>query len=100
MKPIKPSEIKAAKATAIPDWVISAVNELLVAKWNGHQAKFTLKEVMSLALSKAPEGTTRQQIFDNHWMDFEDVYREEDWKVLFDKAAYCENYDDFFLFTK
>jgi hypothetical protein len=100
IRPIKPSEITKAKAAAIPDWVIEAVNELLLAKWNGREARFTLKEVMALAMPKAPEATTRQQVYDNHLMDFEDLYRKEGWKVLFDKAGYNESYDDFFVFTR
>lgn len=99
-KPLKPSEITKAKAATIPDWVIEAVNETLAAKWNGREARFTLKEVMALAMTKAPPNLTRAQIYDNHWMDFENIYRDEGWRVLFDKAGYNESYDDYWVFTK
>lgn len=100
VKPIKPSEIQDLKNAQIPEWVIECVNKIIVDKWNGRQAQFTLKEIMSMVMVAAPEGTTRNQIYDNHWMNFEDLYRREGWEVEFNKAGYNETFDDFFVFSK
>jgi acyl carrier protein phosphodiesterase len=100
IKPIKPNEIQKIKNSKIPEWIINIVNEMLIEKWDGREARFTLKEVMNAVMAVAPEGMTREHIYNNHWMDFEDLYRQEGWKVEFDKAAYNEDYDDFYRFTK
>ena len=43
---------------------------------------------------------SRNEIFDNHLLDFEDVYRDQGWSVMYDGPAYCESYDPYFLFKK
>ena len=43
---------------------------------------------------------SRKEIFDNHLLDFEDVYRDQGWSVMYDSPAYCESYDPYFLFKK
>jgi hypothetical protein len=42
---------------------------------------------------------TRDEIFDNHWMDVEALYRENGWGVKYDRPAYNEDYEPMFIFT-
>lgn len=36
----------------------------------------------------------------NSWVDFEDLYRKQGWKVVYDKPAYCETYKAYFVLSK
>ena len=43
---------------------------------------------------------TRQTVFDNGWLDVEEAHRAAGWRVEYDKPAYNESYDAFFVFSK
>jgi hypothetical protein len=45
-------------------------------------------------------GVSRQEVFDNQWLDIEDIYREAGWKVSYDKPAYNETYKAYFTFSR
>ena len=45
------------------------------------------------------KGLKRQDIFDNHWLDVEDLYRKNGWKVDYDKPGYNESYNAYFVFS-
>jgi hypothetical protein len=47
-----------------------------------------------------PEGSTRQQVFDNNWLDVEDIFRKAGWKVNYEKPAYNESYPASFKFQQ
>lgn len=96
MKPITPSE--ARKRTHIPDVVIQAFNECIQRGLGTHTADVKQSEVAARILQLDPD-MTRQQIFDNHWLDVEDVYREAGWKVEYDKPGYNEPGEAIFRFT-
>jgi len=100
MKPISPNEMNVRKLEVIPECVIEAFNYLIALKWTGGYAKFKQDEVVDRILSKQPEGFNRQTIYDQHWLDVEDIYRAEGWKVTYDKPAYCESYAPTFEFSK
>ncbi len=67
--------------------------------FNGRHSRILQKDVIARIIASEPE-LTSQQIFDNHWLDIEDLYRKVGWKVKYDKPAYCESYDASFEFTK
>ncbi len=98
IKPIRPEEV----TYNIPDFVIKAVNFLIQEKWNGEEAIIKQDEIMGLISSNDPDDDkpSRREIYDRHWLDFEDLYREAGWFVMFDKPAYNENYDAYFQFKK
>lgn len=98
-KPITPDEAKKQKVTVIPDFVISAFNDLILKNYSGNSAVVSEKEVVAKILSYGPN-TTRKMIYDNHWLDVEDVFREAGWKVYYDKPGYCESYAATFTFTR
>ena len=41
----------------------------------------------------------RADVFSNHWLDVEDIYREQGWNVEYDKPTYNETYDAYFVFS-
>jgi hypothetical protein len=99
VKPIRPDEVVALKATLIPDEVIEAFNELIAENMSGGSSSFTQDKVVTRILSKMPD-TSRDALYDNHWLDVEDVYRAEGWKVEYDKPGYCETYSASFAFSR
>ena len=96
IEPIKPSEIKQI----IPEFVIKGANECIQDHYKElvRRSKFTQNTLMKYVLKYAPEGVTRETIFDNHWLDIEPIYRKAGWKVIYDCPAYCENYPATFTF--
>lgn len=101
--PIKPSEVAAAKANAIPNEVYEAFNELIAKNWDGHEAVVGQGEAASLALDKLNTGdreVTSAQLYANHWMDVEGAYRKMGWRVEYDKPGYCEDYEPTYTFRK
>ncbi len=107
-KPISPEEVMPQKLETMPDEVIQAFNEVIIKNWNGHKSKFRQGEIVACIIDKLrnsgmealPSRTSglKTMIFDNHWLDVEDAFRDEGWKVEFDKPGYCEDYDAFFVF--
>lgn len=39
-------------------------------------------------------------VYGKQYLDVEDIYRKEGWKVVYDKPAYCETYEPTFTFSK
>jgi len=95
--PIKPSEVAKKKAIDFPDAVFEAFNQLIAQNFSAGYAVVKQDEVVALMVKK---GLKRGEIFRNHWLDVEDVYKAAGWKVEYDKPAYCESYDAFFSFKK
>lgn len=97
-KPITPGEITKAKQSALPDEVLDAFNEMIAKNWNGSSATVMQNEVAKLIASKLQ--IKRQEVFDNHYLDVESVYRKAGWKVEYDQPGYNESYEAYFEFSK
>lgn len=96
MKPISPSDVVAAKKEKIPEVVIETFNDLIAQNFLDGVSSFKQKAVVLFLVEK---GLNRQEIYDKHWLDIEDVYREAGWKVVYDKPAYNETYEPNFTFS-
>jgi hypothetical protein len=94
-RPLSPKEVVKKKINSIPDAVFEAFNELIAKDFNGAFAIVKQKEVVKLLVEK---GLKEKEIYENHWLDVEDVYRKAGWKVEYDKPAYNESYDAYFEF--
>lgn len=99
VKPIRPSEVAKNKINVIPDPVIKAFNEIITLNYNDGISHFKLKEVVKLILTKNPR-IKESDLFDNNWLDVEDMYRRAGWQVEYDNPAYNESYDANFTFTR
>ena len=113
-KAISPSQVAGQKAKSFPDYVFDAFNELIAANFTAGSATVKQKHVIERILAKANEGISddeidgeiagsgrslsRGQIFDRGYLNVEEVYREQGWKVTYDKPTYYENYDAYFEF--
>ena len=85
----------------IPQVVIQAVNNLIIKEMAdncGSTITITQKEIINEIIRLDP-GMTSSKIYENNYLDFEDVYRKEGWKVSYDKPGYCESYEPKFSFT-
>lgn len=112
IKPIKPDDVGVLAQDLIPDFVIQAVNELIVLNWTGNSAKILQKEILSLARKyqekQFQEKREKNHIhgdytlpkFDWHWLNIESLYESTGWKVKYDKPGYCEIYEPTFEFRK
>ena len=106
MKPITPDEVVSAKRDSLPQEVLEAFNEMIASSWNGSYSHFKTKEVVAVILEKMNYGKITQpiiksdELFENHWLDVEDIYRKAGWKVVYDNPAYNETYDATYKFSK
>jgi hypothetical protein len=96
--PIRPDEVRSRVAHAIPEAVFESFNDLIALHWDGRRATVKQNEVVDLITKRTSAG--RQEIFDRHWLDVEEAYRSAGWKVEYDKPAYCETYEAFFVFSR
>ena len=99
MKPITPKQALDNVEKAFPDFVFEAVNNCINRHYFG-KSSFTIKqdEILKEILKLAPEETTHKEVFDKHWMDFEEAYRKAGWEITYDSPAWDESYDAFFKF--
>lgn len=98
--PISPIIASKRKVDSIPSFVIDSVNELIIEKGRKSKKYFEAtvyqKDIVARIMSK--ENVLANYIYDNNWLDFEDIFRKAGWKVTYDKPAYYEQYDAFFKF--
>lgn len=96
IKPIKPTDVIAIKADIIPDFVIAAFNKCIAKHYSGKQSIFTQDEVIETIIElggdKLPKQDKRLYIFDNKWLNVEEIYRISGWGVVYDKPGYNESY--------
>lgn len=101
-KPISPDDF-ADIQVVIPDEVFVVVNALLTQKKQIGGATLSQITIFQKEVTDKLETEydfNRRDIYDKHMLDFEPAYREVGWKVVFDKPAYCESYEAFWVFSK
>jgi hypothetical protein len=99
MKPITPKEANLNFKNSFPEFVIQAINNCILNSSFGKES-FTITQdtIIDEILRLAPEGTTTKEIFENHWLDFEDLYHGFGWKIIYDKPGWDEDYPEIFKF--
>jgi len=91
VKPLSPEE--ARETLAIPDFVIEAINELIQENFTGRGSFILLrKQIVERVSSKT------QAEFDSRWLNFEEMYRAQGWRVERDSPGYNESYETSFHF--
>jgi hypothetical protein len=100
VKPISTHEV----SHEIPDCIIEAVNILINKKWDGYSVTIYQDEILDIVSVENPgpdydgDKLLRKEIFDNHWLDIEPLYRKQGWDVEYDKPGYNESYRAYFIF--
>lgn len=99
--PIKPNEAVAKSQAGIPDVVFETFNSLLTQRTSPASTKqeitITQNEVVDILQAS---GLSLGKIFNEHWLDVEDLYRKAGWKVNFIKQPYYESASNYFTFTR
>ena len=105
-EPIKPENVAAFKLRHIPNEVIDAVNELISLKYvcNSDDIRIYQKDIIEVAKSKMYPATDNidsgSGYFDYNWLNIEKIYEDAGWAVKYDKPAYNESYDAYFIFRE
>ena len=98
VKPISPQDVvELKKSVILPPKVIEVWNRVIAKNYSGKRSHFTQTEIVS-DIAKALE-VNGKTIYDNKWLDVEEVYRAEGWKVEYAKPGYNESYEATFTFT-
>jgi hypothetical protein len=92
---IRPEDVVSQKRDSIPNEVIECFNELIVENYNGAYATVYQEDVVKRIVAK---GIGREKIFKNSWLDVEEIFEAEGWRVEYDKPGYCESYEAHFKF--
>jgi hypothetical protein len=101
VEPLSPDEAKVKHA--IPDQVIEAFNEMILRNLDGRVAIVNQEDVVSLIREKmkaARPDFNRREIFQERWLNVEEIYRSKGWQVEYDKPGFNESYDATFTFRK
>ena len=101
VKPLSPEEVGLEKKTKISSSpMIETFNKLLVKNFRVGGTSVTLlqKDIINAFLQENPS-YTRERIFEEHILDFEEIFRDAGWKVYYDRPAYYETYEPSFEFT-
>jgi hypothetical protein len=96
VKPITPHEVVGKKKEMLPDCVLEAFNELIAKYFSNGTATFEQNEAVDLISRKLAK--TRQYVFDNNYLDVEEIYEKAGWKVEYDNSGHNENYPATFTF--
>lgn len=99
-KPITPQEALQGKSKFIPEFVMEAFNELITKNFDGKTAIVSQKEVVDLIITKCPEDIESYHVFNEKWLDIEQIYVQSGWEVEYDKPGYNETYQAKFIFRK
>lgn len=94
---ISPADIAVEKAKNFPDFVLEEWNKIIAKNFTAGSAHVLQKDIIAALLPHTQHGN-REEIFTNHWLDVEEVYREQGWSVTYDKPAYNESYEASFKF--
>jgi hypothetical protein len=86
-KPITPAEAKAKRSYTIPDFVVDAFNEMIMASWKNAndvegRAYFVLSDVINRIILKRPD-VCINDIRENGWDRVESLYLAQGWTNVF-----------------
>lgn len=99
VKPISPREVAKSKLSQIPDEVIEAFNELIAESFSDGCSVVKQSKVVT-RIGKKMKKSGNKTKFDNNWLDIEEIYEKNGWKVVYDQPGFNESYPTTFTFTK
>ena len=83
----------------VPDFVIEAVNELINKHWR--DGGFSIKQSVIVTALLAKHGNvTREQVFEQKWLDFEQAFMQRGWRVRHSKGTWGEANSAYFHFEE
>jgi len=100
VKPITPDEAHVKKIESIPAPVIKIFNDLIVANYSQITKEAHIKQDDAVSKIVEEMDITRHEVYERGYCDVEEIFRKAGWKVMYDKPAYNESYDAFFVFSR
>lgn len=70
---------------------------MIVEQWDGTSAVLT-ERIIAIKIAKQLD-IKKDEVYDKHYLDFEDIYREKGWIVEYNKPGYNETYSATYEFT-
>lgn len=99
IKPISPNEVVEKKQEIFPGEVIGCLNHLIAKNWDGHKSVILQVEIVEQICEVMK--IEKVKVYDNNYLEIEDIYRDQGWCVEYDKPGYNEvYYPPSFTFTK
>lgn len=95
--PIRPEEVSGKHQATIPPLVVQTINDMIIKNGRGGRIILFQDDIMEQLVAK---GLSRDDIFENGWLDIEDLYRSYGWKVEYDKPGFNESYRANFTFSR
>ena len=99
MKVYTPEDVLKKRVGTIPDYVIDAFNDLLTENYQEDETIIEQEDVIRKILEYSTDDElTRETIFKKHYLDIENLYRNNGWEVDYEKPAFDELFEPFFIF--
>lgn len=100
IKPIQPHKVKDVQLALIPDEVIDVFNTLIIENYDKSTKSADVSQNEAIERISVLLGISRCKVFDNKWMDIEDVFRKAGWKVTYVRPAYYERGSAYYIFNE
>ena len=98
-KVYSPEDVLKKRVETIPDYVIDAFNDLLTENYQEDETIIEQEDVIRKILEYSTDDElTRDTIFKKHYLDIENLYRNNGWEVGYKKPAFDERFDPHFIF--
>ena len=98
-KVYSPEDVLKKRVETIPDFVITAFNDLLTENYADEGTVIKQDDAISRILQyNKDDELTREIIFKKRWLDIEPLYRRKGWKVDYEKPAFDERFEPYFIF--
>jgi len=97
--PMAPSELGAWQTQEFPEEVWTAFNKLIARRWNGSMAIFRQDEVVKAIVDES-NTLTSDVIFERGYLNVEEAYEAQGWRVTYDKPGFNETYHPTFTFRR
>lgn len=89
-RPITPAEARRNQTRVIPAAIFDIVNRFLTSRAAVSPIRVFQDEVMQAILTLMP-GVSRNDVYENHWLDFEEAYHVAGWIVTYHRPGYNES---------
>lgn len=102
-KVYSPEDVLKKRVETIPDYVIDAFNDLLTENYQENEtitfAYIEQEDVIRKILEYSTDDElTRETIFKKHYLDIENLYRNNGWEVNYKKPMFNEHFKAYFVF--
>ena len=95
---ISPAEAFVLHEKQIPPGVFQCWNELIIKNYISKKSVFVIKQDDIIALITETLSVSRQDVFNNGWLEVEQYYSKSGWTVQYESPDRGDNWSPFFRF--